>query len=238
MTEVNTFSAAVDDTLFRSGRNDRFADAVSFVRMSIRELQTVKGYLFDNDIVEDVIFATAEPFVFTPDLQLQKIWRTMRSVQYPALFAPNGDPIFADYVGIGKRQNQKLYFYYKSGISFVFSGHGGDLTGNTAINIAFYTYSPILTYFSNVAERPATYSLEDNDWSYLTATTTEEEEAARLLVTNWILEKWYDAVVEGALAKLFKTVDDQRARSSFALYSSYKTTLQMAEPRSHFGVQI
>ena len=241
MTEINTFSAAVDDVVGRSGRPDRISDAISYVRFSIRELQTVEGYLFDSDIVEDVITATTEPFVFTPDLQLQKIWRTMRSVQYPTIFAPNGDPIFADYVGIGRKQNQKDHFFYKSGTSFVFSGHGGINVGssiNVPINIAFYTYSPILVYFKTVAERPATYSIEDNAWSYLTATTPDEEEAARLQVTNWVLERWYDAVVEGGLAKLYKTVDDTRAKSSFALYSVYKKILTKAEPRSHFGEQI
>ncbi len=238
MTQISTFSAAVDDVIVRSGRPDRLADAISFVRMSIRELQTIKGYMFDHDIVEDQITANAEPYVWTPDTTIEKRWRTMRSVQYPEIFAATGNPIYAHYVGIGMKQNEYDYYYYKTGNSYVFVGASGDDSTEVAINLAYYSYSPILAYESVVADRVASFELETNVWTYLEASDDDEEIAARLLVTNWLLEKWYDSVIEGALAKLYKTVDDDRARSSFALYSSYKKTLTEAEPRSHFGVQI
>ena len=238
MTQINTFAAAVDETIVRSGRPDRLADAISFVRMSIRELQTVKGFHFDHDIVEDQLTANAEPFIWSADDTLQKTWRTMRSVQYPALFSPQGKPIFAHYVGIGMKQNDFDYYYYKSGASYVFVGGGGDTGLTVFINIAYYAYAPILSYEKIIADRVASFNLETNVWTYKSATTDEDKLAARLLVTNWLLEKWYDTVVEGALAKLYKTVNDERARSSFALYSAYRATLAGAEPRSAFGQQI
>lgn len=238
MTEINTFSSAVDDTVVRCGRLDRRTDIISFVRMSIRELQTVRGFLFDYDIVEDVLTANAEPYVWTPDIVLTKIWRTMRSVQYPGIYAPDGKPIYADYIPIGKKQGEHDYYYYKSGDAYVFSGASGGTNALVSINIAYYAYVGILAYYATLTDRPATFSLEDNIWSYATASTDVDKILARDLVTNWVLEKWYDAVVEGSLAKIFKTVADERARSSFALYSSYKKTLAEAEPRSAFGPQV
>jgi len=235
-------SAAVDEVVTRSGRPDRRADGISFIRQTIRELQTVEGKVFDADIVEDQITANADPYVYTPDNLT--LYRMMRSVQYPGLITQQGNPVYADYVPIGKKQNEHEYFYYKSGESYVFVGHFASAAATQFINIASYQYARILPYYALTAgvrtNAPAVFNLEDNAWDYHAdyAATEALQEDARELVSNWLLEKWYDTIVEGGLAKLFKTVDDERARSSFALYSSYKTTMNKAEPGTAYGAGI
>jgi hypothetical protein len=67
------------------------------------------------------------------------------------------------------------------------------------------------------------------------ATTEAAQLAARLTVSNWLLFNWFEMIVEGALAKLYKTTQDDRAVSSFALFSSFKTTFKQGEQQAAVG---
>ena len=60
MTELNTFSAAVDDVVVRSGRVDRKADIIAFVRETIRELHALR--VCKNDLTEDTLTADADNY--------------------------------------------------------------------------------------------------------------------------------------------------------------------------------
>ena len=74
-------------------------------------------------------------------------------------------------------------------------------------------------------------------WQYLDANgdyidtlgTTLLDEAARALVTNWLIFDWFDLVLEGTLAKIFKINADQRAVSTFALFKSFEKDLLKGE---------
>lgn len=217
-TEINTFSAAVDDVILRSGRSDRQADIISFVRVTIRELQSLR--FFRNDLTEDILIATSDNYVW----EYPQEFRVMRTVRYPH-FDPRGQRIYPPEILPGQKQKDYTYFYYGGPGYYTFAG-----TSNLdEIDVAYYSYLRKLAYYE-AATRPARFYLETNDWEYLSAGTDAENEAAREKVTNWLLFNYYDYVVEGAMAKILKVVGDDRAPSSFALYKSYQMSLQDGEP--------
>ncbi len=241
MTEINTFSAAVDDTVLRSGRRDRKADIVAFVRASVREVRVLA--LFQKDFVEDQLAATSDPFVW----QTPQGFRSMWTVNYPALVDAQGRPIYPRAKKPSRALRGVEHFYYQSGDSFVFAGVANGAVGTFPINVAYYEYGRKQAYYDLFVDgviRPATFSLETDSWTYNIVdgidydSTPELQETARLLVSNWALFDWYDAVVEGSLAKILKVVGDTRAVSSFALFSSFKKDVLKGESQSAVGGEI
>jgi hypothetical protein len=231
MTEINTFSSAVDDIVARSGRPDRQADIISYLRTTIRECQT-KDF-FDIDLVEDQITGVAsDPYIWSRP----NYFRQMAAVQYPSVIDQQGNVAYADFAAPGKKQLRLEEYYYLSGTSFIFAGNGAAsmTSGSVNINVAYYAFLPPLAYY-DVDARPATFSLETETWTYLTAITDEDQEAARALVTNWLLTDWYDMCCEGALAKVYKTNDDVRAVTTFAQYKQLQTTMLEGVSRAARG---
>lgn len=233
MTDINTFTAAVNTAVVRSGRPDRVNDCVSWARMTMRECQVMA--LFFRDLVEDAITANSDPYLWTQP----GVLRQMRTVQYPGLFDPQGNVIYPDHILPGRKQRGKTYFWYETGgDTIVFAGHGASSSGSTTINVAYLSYFPPLKYYTASETVPANYTIEDGAWTYATASTDAEKEAARALVTNWMLFDWFDMIIEGTLAKLYKTNDDQRAPSTFALYKSYQKDLIRGAARLNQGSDI
>lgn len=224
MTEVNTFSAAVDDTVARGGRPDRRTDVVSYVRQTLRECQVMA--FFSRDFTEDQIVSNATPFLW----DVPQEFRQMRTVRYQ-MFDQRGQFIYPEEGPPGRLQREKTYYYYRGVDYFVFAG----VSNGTNIDLAYYSYFKKLPYYE-VGARPAVFSLETNAWTYLSATTDAEKEAARALVSNWILFDWYDLILEGSLAKLYKTVQDPRANSTFGLYKSLQKDLLAGEASVSLGM--
>lgn len=258
LTESNTMSAAVDDVVARSGRLDRRTDIVAWVRGIIRELQ-VQAF-FEADFYEDQLIATADPYTWTAP----QWFRQMRTVMYPELVDQQGNPIYPRFRMPG-RQNQlglaqRQVFYYKAQDYFVFRGQSGLPSGHASlaapgalsfkINVGYYTYSAALGYYPPEAEnnnqvtRPAQYELESQTWVYNTvngidySATVELQQAARQLVTNWILFRWYDVVVEGSLSRVFAAYNDERNRQAFATYNVGKKDILRGEQRAAIAGEI
>ena len=205
----------------RSGRPDKRSDIVGFVRQTIRELQVVDGVIIMKDLIEDTFTASTDPYVWT----YPNTFRKMYSVQYADLVGENGRPVRPRFVqGPGRALDENPYAYYASGDSFVFVGHDAG-----TIDVAYVTYVKPLVYYSSSETPPADFSLENYAWSYATAVTDQEKADAQASVSNWVLFNWFETVVEGALAKLYKINGDERAVSSFALYKSYQKDLKAAE---------
>ncbi|MCK5017704.1 MAG: hypothetical protein KAS32_11635 [Candidatus Peribacteraceae bacterium] len=217
-TEINTFSAAVDDVVARSGRPDRVADIIAFVRVTIRELQALR--FFRNDLIEDTLTADAANYVW----DYPQEFRLLRTVKYP-YFDGQGKPMYPPEILPGKLQKDFDYYYYGGPGYYVFAGTAlADL-----IDVAYYKFAKKIPYYA-VANRPATFVLDDDAWSYLASGTDAENLIAREKVSNWVLFNYYDTVVEGGMAKILKTVGDPRSMSSFALYKSYQQTMTATEP--------
>ncbi len=241
MTEVNTFSAAVDDTVLRSGRPDRKADITAFVRTTIRELRVLS--LFAKDFTEDQLTAAADPHIWTLPQEFRQMW----TVNYPELVDPQGKVIYPRASMPGRGTRNKEHYYYQSGDSMIFAGVGASAADNRLINVAYHSYGRKLPYYDisvTGVVRPATFSMETNSWSYGTvdsidySSTVLLNTTAQELVSNWVLFDWYDVVVEGAMAKVLKVTGDDRAVSSFALFSSFKKDMLRGESSYAVGGEI
>lgn len=223
MTEVNTFSALVDDTIRRTGRPEKRADIVSYARQSMRECQILGK--FRQDMTEDTLTATGDGYIWT----LPNYFREFKSVRY-GLYNNRDEMIYPRQAQPSERQRNLEYFYYLGVDYSVFKG----VSVNVKIDVAYFSFFRKLAYYV-LASRPATFSLEDEVWTYLTATTDVTKEAARALVTNWMLIDWYDLVLEGTCAKVHKAVGDPRAPSSFALYKSLQNDFVMSVAPSSYS---
>lgn len=233
-TEINTFSAAIDVCLTRSGRPDLVNDLLSHVRTSMRESQVRPGdrqIFFAKDLTEtELTNISVEPHTWEPPTG----FRVMRAVKYPDQIDPQNNQIFVDFVEPGKRQLEFKRYHYFAGSSFIFVGTNAAATNIIKIGIAYYSYFSILNYFSDVTKRPARYLINDDGtegWTYHADYDIDDttRTTARNLVTNWMLQNWFDMVVEGALAKAFKIKDDDRASSTFALYKQLQRDLLAGE---------
>ena len=223
--EHGTFSKLIDEAVLRAGRGEAARlQLVSYARSAIREAQTES--LFDRDRTETQVLATADPHIWTRP----KCFRIMETVAYPLV------PTFPHFQKPGRAQGRDTdYFYYAAADYFVFK----QLEVTDPINLAYFSYFQPLVYFV-AAERPARYFADLAQWKYLdgngnfvdTLGTVVLDDAAQALVTNWLVFDWYDLVLEGTLAKVFKMNADQRAVSSFALFKSFIKDLLQGEGAS------
>lgn len=207
-----TFSQMVDAVIDRTGRGDRAQDVAAYINQTVREVQTLA--FFAHDLVEDIAYVTTSPVTWDPPAY----FRTMRAVNY------NGE-IWPKFAQPGQIQDRYAAYYYRAGTYFVFNGAGLG----TSIQMAYYSYAPRLLYYAEGA-RPATYDAENGVWNYLTAITLGDQEAARAKVSNWLIINHYDCIVEGALAKIYKSVGDQvRSATAFSLYKTMQAQLMASE---------
>ncbi len=230
-TEGNTFSQLIDEAIQLTGRGPAARPRlIAYSRSSMREAQ-VKA-LFHKDRNEDILTVDASPFIWTPPVTI----RIVETVIFP-------NEVYPDFITPSRKQRLPSSlgdaFYYAAQNYYVFSG----VDINDAINISYFTYFSPLLYFT-IKERPARFDLETLTWEYLdndgnhvsSLSTTALEQAARDKVTNWMIFNWFELILEGTLAKQFKIVKDERARTSFALFEKFKTDLLIGEPCETLGV--
>lgn len=216
--ESQTFSALVDDVIAISLRRDRQTDIYRYLWQTIRECQVMA--FFANDRVEDQVTATTSPATWEVPLQ----FRMMETVRYPYT-DQQGNYIFPKYRTPGQLQSQEDYWYYRAGTYFAFGG----IEEAAVIDIAYFVFAKQLIYYA-AAARPATFDIETQTWSYLTASTDADKLIARELVTNWLIFNWYPTMLEGVLAKLYKAVGDERAGLSYSLFKSGQKDILSGEP--------
>lgn len=224
-----TFSQMVDEIVSEVKRPDLTSEISRYVNQTIRECHFSTDHqaavFYRDNFNEALLTATVEEG-FSWTLPNPTTFQKMAGVKYPAQFDGYGDPIWPDSTTPGRHLNGKINFYYQVGNEFVFSGYGG-LGG--LIAVGYFAFPSSLKYYTE-ATRPASYDVETG-WSYNDAIVTDEDkEAARLVVTNWLLMRWSDIVSEGVRAKLFKRVSDtERARNCYSLYGQLRQGLMTSE---------
>jgi len=226
MAETGTFSALIDEVRTRSARRDRIADVIAYVRSTIRECTVLA--LFEQNLVEVQTTVTSLPHIWERPFRL----RTMLAVKYP-YFDRRGQAVYPKKLEPGEVKSTDQYYFYISGNSYIFAGLAvGDI-----IDLAYSAYAPKFHYYETVGERPATFDDETETWSYLDAWDDNAalKQQAEDKVTNWLVFHWYDMIIEGALAKLFKQVNDERSKTSFALYKSQQKDLLAGEAKLFIG---
>lgn len=233
---MSTFSEVVDTIVTRSGRPARRKDIESHVRATIRECQVEA--VFARDLYEDTIVTDGTtPFIWERPVNL----RIMKTVNF--LNINTGEIIYPEYFPPGKIQKDIPFYYYGGPTYFAFSGLGD---AGVNLNVAYYTYAPRFIYYAENS-RPAFFDFDPdsetfNTWQYLSAGSYVStlgsaalDEAARELVTNWLLFDWQHVIEEGGCAKIFKTVGDPRDRPAYALFKSFVGDLSRGERTETLG---
>ena len=221
------FSELVDEVASLSGRPNRKPDITRYVNSTIREC-CVKQ-LWSRNLIEDQFAVTAVPAT----LDRPTLLRHFRTVNY------NGC-VYPKFIEPGRKQDEFDHYYYAGTTYFVFAGVA---VGDT-VNYAYYTNLKHLIYYDDTAgnERPAIYDKEAETWTYwdggayVSALGSDALDlAARDKVTNWLLDNWESVIIEGALAKIFKIMKDDRQLASYALYKSMQNDLESGEQFASSG---
>lgn len=234
---MTTFSQLIDSIVAETNRRDLLTTLVSYLQQTIREChldpeRNTALFLWPN-------YAEAQ---VTADSELAFAWQIpdttrfqgMQAVRYDSVYE-DGDVQFALPLVPGRVGSQQRYAYQKVGDRVIFKGYGGI---NRVISIAYFQFPKALRYYA-AAERPATYDIVDG-YSYAETVddTDEAREAARLLVTNWLLERWSMVLEEGLRAKVYKRLaDTERARTCYSLYMQLRLGLQNSESADLAGVR-
>ena len=207
------FSEAVDTVITRTARSDKLADIVGYLNSTIKECQLLQ--FFAQDLIEDTITGiTASPYTWTRPARL----RLLRTVRYD-------DDVYPLYKLPGKAQVGVDNYYYAGAGYYVFKG-----SFDSEIDVAYYRYLPRLAYYAE-ADRPAVYNENLDTWTYAAAYDIDDHtrETARNLVSNWLLSNWGEMIIEGGMAKLYKSTGDQRTITSYSMMKTQQTLMLAQE---------
>lgn len=216
------FSELVDTVLARCGRTDRKEDIISYVNLTIRSVQA-KIFCYNN-LTEDQIEATADPFIWINPINFQKL----KAARY------NDGEYPVSKMGKGQDTYPNRYYLGPGYVGFT------GMEVGSLIDVAYYKFQPRLKYYED-NQRPATtefnYTTEQYNFSYydltsigdLDYTLVANQPLARAKVSNWILLKWREMIEEGTLAKVYKLIGEtERAATAFSLFE--RTRVQEFEP--------
>jgi hypothetical protein len=204
------FSEIVDTIVARSGRPESQADIEAYVNQVIRESRA-RSFFF-KDLTDDTIDVLTTPVIWP----IPRLMRRMQAVKYQSC------NIYPKYIAPGAKQKDYPDYFYAAGQSYVFTGR--SLSVGETIAVSYYT-RPITYKYYAVTERPAVYNTETGVWTYLTATTDDEQEAVRNLVSDWLMIDWQNLVEEGALAAIYGLKGDQRGVVTYSRYRQLLTAM-------------
>lgn len=232
------FSEMVDRIATATGMTSKKLEIIKYINATIREC-TAMAYFY-NDLVEDQIVPTSDPHIW----YFPENFRALRTVSYPDV------PETIRNLPPGRIQEGNDKYYYNAQGYVVFVG----TTQTETINVAYYAHPLRLNYYADGA-RPAVYNINDeagdpilegktvNTWYYLengnyvaTLGDDDDDEAARLLVSNWVLFNWNHMVEEGSLSKLKSTTDDPRAAKHYGVYKEAQKSLKQSHPFDSMNV--
>lgn len=226
-----SFSGLCDQVALETGRPGNLLTIISKARMTLRECQTLG--LFPRDRVEEQFTTDATPYIWTRPSYFRSVGaaKYMTACVYPKLLLP------------GKSQTEFDYYFYASDDYYVFVN---AMLGETLSLLNYYWVKPLL-YFSRLgtdtatypggpyALRKAYYDLLLDKWQYLNGTndayvdTTGNVDTDTLYRKNsshWLVEDWYDMIVDGTKAKIFALYSDERAPITYGSYKQSQILIQ------------
>lgn len=220
------FSEIVDEVLAIAGASDTSSlnAAINYAQLTLREIDEMA--LFEGAGVEIAVpltSTTADSYTWTKPTRFR-------------------DLLVAEYYNLGvepKAQRpgtfegrDNVYQYYGTPKSLIFNG----IRSAGELRLFYFIWSRKFTYYP-AASRPAIYDFTTETWSYLNSLgnyvpslgNETLEAQAQDLVSNWITLSWFNTIVEGTLAKLFKARGDQRSLVSFSIYRSQREAIMRTE---------
>ncbi len=216
------FSQLVDSIFVEVSRPEMRVEITSFVNQTIRELHadpTTNEAVFYSENREEVEVTATVDTQQTWDIPSPHLLQRIETVYYTEAgrYASEESPATAF-----KRSHRDFAdeYWYKAGTTLAFSGYGG--IGST-IKISRFNYLRGLIYYPK-ADRPVTWDIESQSWTYHPSYVGDESTADRLS-TNWMLSRHAELVKQGAKAKVYAALSNvDRARTA---YSMYKTLAPM-----------
>jgi hypothetical protein len=235
---MTTFSQLVDKVVLETSRPDLRDQIADYLNQTIREIHfnpdNGEVVFYESNYREAQIVATAES---AQAWQLPDIATFQKElcVRFDDVWSGDG-PTFAEKAIPGPKMHQLDYFYYRGADTLVFGGQRGYGGIGARVSVAWFEYPRGLRYYA-LAQRPASYAL-DTGWTYAAEFNTND--ATRLIardrVTNWVLQRWEPALLEGLRAKIYKRVgDESRQRTSYSLFMQLRKGLMSSEA-SDYGV--
>lgn len=226
-----TFSQLVDAMVQEHNAPDLKSTIISFVNQTIREVHSAKPgntpILYGANLQEDTLTADAD-VGFTWDIPNPQNFQKLAAVRYDAF--GSGRDAYAK-----ERVPSRMYLesrhdkiYYRTGMSFAFAGYGG--TGST-ISLAWHEAPRRLTYYA-VADRPAVWNDVTQAFTYKDsyAGTDNLKAEARVLSTNWLLDRWEELIMQGVRTKIYAKRGDQlRGTLAYSSFESMRPDLVAAE---------
>ena len=226
---MTTFSQLVDSIVSETKRPDLVSEISSYVNQTIRECHQhpeTNAIQFYADNARETRLVATSISGFTWDIPNRGRFQKMKIVKYSSIYDRLGNDVFAEPTTPGRHLQDKEYYYYQVGKTFVFSGYGGL---NGQIDLFWYEFPRSLPYLAPAARPMQFNELGEKIYSpeWLTDST---EEAADEVTTNWLLESWTEVIKEGVRAKVYKRVSDtERARTSYSLYAQGRIGLVTSE---------
>lgn len=224
-----TFSQMVDGMVSEVKRPDLTSEIATYINQTVREMHFTSdrnaSVFFRDNFQEELVTSNLETG-FTWEIPGMTNFQKLTGVQYLNVFDDDGDYVWPKETTPGRHLKGMTRFFYRVGGTYVFSGYGGL---NAQIALGWYEYPRSLKYKA-AAVRPASFDIESG-WTYdPSITTPEAEEAARILSTNWIIQRWNDVVEEGVRAKVYKRVGDtERGRTCYSLYQALRNGFWTSE---------
>jgi hypothetical protein len=239
---MTTHSQLVDQIVREVGRPDLVDTVSTYLNQTIREVHLTtdndgrnksKAVLFKENYQEDQLVAdVANGFYW--DAPNPQRFQQVTLVQYvdiidsSQLVTASNTGVYPPFVEPSRALMGKEQYYYRGGSRYVFVGYGAI---GSRINISWYEFCKRLVYFP-VGGRPAEWDEETESWDYAPEFDTDDAMrlAAQNLVTNWLLMRWQDVILEGLRAKIYKRLsDDTRAALSYSLWEQLKPGLYSSE---------
>jgi hypothetical protein len=227
----------VDEIAAETRRLDIVTDIARYVNQTIRELHFSgdrrAAQFFRSNFRESQLTTLVESG-YVWDIPNPDLFQALSAVKYPEMFDFQGNPIWAQEVRPGVRQNSLTAYWYRVGESIAFSGYG---SGGNIILVGYYEFPKSLKYFAVEADRPASYDVVDG-WTYHADYDIDDASrlVARELVSNWLLLRWADVLAEGVRAKTFKRVSDEaRSKLSYSAYEALRQGLWTSEVTEFYG---
>ena len=229
---MGTYSQLVDELTIETNRWDLRATIGTYVNQTIRECHMAATsdtpVLFQANM-QEVQVASGVSTGYVWSIPNPMVFQELKAARYDNVLDLASLPVYPKRQAPGERLGDTLYAYYRSGDGWAFKGYGGL---GSLISIAWYEYLRRLTYQDSAtrAISGASFSFETG-WTYGSAVVTAlQQTAAREAATNWMILRWYDTIMEGARAKIYKRLsDDVRGRTAYSLYMSMRKSLVASE---------
>ncbi len=225
---MSTFSQIVDDMLAEHLRPDMRMTVVAYLNQTIRELHSVRNtsvpILYDSNRHEAALSVDAEPYLWVipsvPRFQkLDTVWYSLRGVYSEQR-----------HLSVAHRLDVRIdpdVYWYRTGNQIAFSG----VALGEEIQLSYFMFPRALVYYQ-LSDRPATWNVESESFSYNESYDIDDETRAQAeeLVTNWLLLRWAEVIKEGVRAKIFKRLGDEiRARLAYSAYEAFREQVHTSE---------